>query len=39
MAQSTDITSESSVKNLYEEIAKQFEVVDVLINDIVTLNN
>ena len=39
MVHGTDITSESSVKKLYEAVAKQFEVVDVLINDAVTVNN
>ena len=39
MVQSTDITSESSVKTLYEKIATQFKVVHVLINNAATLNN
>ena len=39
MAHSTDVTSESSVKNLYDEIAKHVKTVDVLINDAVIWNN
>lgn len=33
IVQGTDTTSESSVKTLYEKIATQFKVVDVLINN------
>ena len=37
IVQGTDITSESSVKTLYEKIATHFKVVDVLINNAATL--
>ena len=38
MTHKTDITSESDVEALYQEVATNFMIVDVLINNAVTLN-
>ena len=38
LVQSTDVTSESSVKALYEKVGTQFKAVDVLINNAATFN-
>ena len=39
LVQSTDITSEDSVKTMYEKVGTHFKAVDVLINNAGTLNN
>ena len=39
VVQSADVTSESSVKTMYEKVGTRFKTVDVLINNAAALNN